>query len=173
MRFSSERKSSRRYGPSGRTEAESRKPTAIESRGEGLKQGEPTLRAALPLGKGAIYEPLDLWPGFGPPAAARSFSHYGSVISPDTASCKNSTNSRHNLPCGRSPNGRLTSMHFPVPPLQPKPVAEPSAMIRAAAREDVQWNRPVFKAPPLELHPQAFDVTRFAQELRRVGLGQH
>ena len=45
-------------------------------------------------------------------------------------------------------------------------------MVRTATREDVQWNRPVFKAPPLELHPQAFDATIFAADLRRIGLGQ-
>jgi hypothetical protein len=45
-------------------------------------------------------------------------------------------------------------------------------MVRTATREDVQWNRWIFKAPPLELHPQAFDATLFAQELPRMGLGQ-
>lgn len=43
-------------------------------------------------------------------------------------------------------------------------------MVRTVAREDVQWNRPIFKAPPLELHPQAFDASLFAQDLPRVGL---
>ena len=45
-------------------------------------------------------------------------------------------------------------------------------MVRTANREDVQWNRRIFKAPPLELHPQAFDATLFAQELPRIGLSQ-
>lgn len=40
-------------------------------------------------------------------------------------------------------------MPFPVPHFQPKPVHIPPAVIRAVAREDVLWNRPVFKAPPL------------------------
>lgn len=44
-------------------------------------------------------------------------------------------------------------------------------MIQSATREDVLWNRPIFKAPPLEVHPQAFDATIFAQDLRRIGLG--
>ena len=43
-------------------------------------------------------------------------------------------------------------------------------MVRTATREDVLWNRPIFKAPPLEFHPQAFDPERFAQDLRRIGL---
>jgi hypothetical protein len=44
-------------------------------------------------------------------------------------------------------------------------------MVRSAAREDVLWNRPIFKAPPLELHPQAFDATAFAAEFRQIGPG--
>lgn len=63
-------------------------------------------------------------------------------------------------------------MQFPVPNFHPKPAPEPPAMVRTVAREDVLWNRPIFKAPPLQLHPQAFDATIFAQDLRRVGLGQ-
>jgi hypothetical protein len=63
-------------------------------------------------------------------------------------------------------------MPFPVPHFHPKPVPEPPAMVRTVAREDVQWNRPVFKAPPLKLHPHAFDATIFAQDLRRIGMGQ-
>jgi hypothetical protein len=63
-------------------------------------------------------------------------------------------------------------MQTPVPYFQQKPPPEPPAMVRTATREDVQWNRPVFKAPPLELHPQAFDATIFAADLRRIGLGQ-
>ena len=62
---------------------------------------------------------------------------------------------------------------FPVPHLPPKPAAEPPpdvAMVRTVTREDADWQRPVFKAPPLELHPEAFDVTRFAQDLRKIGL---
>ena len=45
-------------------------------------------------------------------------------------------------------------------------------MVQVATREDVQWNRRIFRAPPLELHPQAFDATLFAQDLRRIGLVQ-
>ena len=40
-------------------------------------------------------------------------------------------------------------MPFPVPHFEPKPVQLPPAIVRAVAREDVLWNRPVFKAPPL------------------------
>ncbi len=64
-------------------------------------------------------------------------------------------------------------MAFPVPhfhPTPPPPLPEPPAMVRAAAREDAMWDRPIFKAPPLQLHPQAFDAKIFAQELSLVGL---
>lgn len=60
-------------------------------------------------------------------------------------------------------------MIFPAPEFQPKPAAEPPAMVRIATREDVIWNRPVFKAPPLTLHPQPFDAKLFADELPRFG----
>jgi hypothetical protein len=66
----------------------------------------------------------------------------------------------------------LSTMHFSIPPYQLKPDPQPPAMVRAAIREDVQWNRPIFKAPPLQLHPETFDFSLFAQELRRVGLSQ-
>jgi hypothetical protein len=42
-------------------------------------------------------------------------------------------------------------------------------MVSSATREDVQWNRRIFRAPPLEVHPQAFDAKLFSQELRPVG----
>jgi hypothetical protein len=69
------------------------------------------------------------------------------------------------------PFDELTAMHFPVPDFPPKPVAEPPALVRTVTREDVQWNRPVFKAPPLEHFLQALDTSIFAEEFRRVGLG--
>lgn len=62
-------------------------------------------------------------------------------------------------------------MSFPVPTPPHQTPPEPPAMVRTAMREDVLWNRPIFKAPPLEFHPQAFDATQFAQDLPRSGLG--
>jgi len=61
-------------------------------------------------------------------------------------------------------------MSFPVPNFHPQPPSEPPAMVRTAAREDVLWNRPIFKAPPLQLHPQAFDATLFSPDFTRVAL---
>lgn len=40
-------------------------------------------------------------------------------------------------------------MHFPIPFNRPPAAAEPPAFVRVISRSDVQWNRPVFKAPPL------------------------
>ena len=61
---------------------------------------------------------------------------------------------------------QLPAADFPPP----QPLADPPAMVSTATREDVQWNRRIFKAPPLELHPQAFDPKIFAQDVRRIGL---
>ena len=44
-------------------------------------------------------------------------------------------------------------------------------MVRSMVREDVLWNRPVFKAPPLEPLLRGFNASIFAEEFRRVGLG--
>lgn len=63
-------------------------------------------------------------------------------------------------------------MPFPVPNSTPQPAADPPAMVRTVTREDVQWSRPIFKAPPLEQFLQPFDATLFTQDLRRVGLGE-
>lgn len=43
--------------------------------------------------------------------------------------------------------------------------------MRVVAREDVLWNRPIFKAPPLHLHPKLFDVSAFVADLPKVGFG--
>jgi len=41
-------------------------------------------------------------------------------------------------------------MNVPPPPVRPSAEREtPPAIIRKVTREDVLWNRPVFKAPPL------------------------
>ncbi len=64
-------------------------------------------------------------------------------------------------------------MAFPVPHLPPRRAAEPPptvALVHVMTRDDVEWHRPLFRAPPLELSLEAFDVSRFAQELRGIGL---
>ena len=44
------------------------------------------------------------------------------------------------------------SMNLPTPHLRPPSLNEtPSAIVRVVTREDVLWDRPVFKAPPLKV----------------------
>lgn len=62
-------------------------------------------------------------------------------------------------------------MHFPSPSFTPHQPA-PRAGAAAVAREDVQWNRPIFKAPPLDYFLRGIDVKLFAQELRTIGWAQ-
>ena len=40
-------------------------------------------------------------------------------------------------------------MNLPNAHFRPPPEREIPAIVRVITREDVQWNRPVFKAPPL------------------------
>jgi hypothetical protein len=52
-------------------------------------------------------------------------------------------------------------MHLPPPFVYPQSATEPPALVRVVAREEVQWNRPVFKAPPLKVPPPASVVGPF------------
>ena len=61
-------------------------------------------------------------------------------------------------------------MPFAIPDFPPQSAPELSAHVRTVVREDVMWNRPIFKAPPLEGVMQAIDAHRVAQELRSIGL---
>ena len=58
-------------------------------------------------------------------------------------------------------------MHLPLPFVRPQIATEPPALVRVIAREDVQWNRPVFKAPPLQVRPPLADVAALAADLIR------
>ena len=59
-------------------------------------------------------------------------------------------------------------MHLPIPFIRPSAATEPPALVRVVSREDVLWNRPVFKAPPLAVQPPVFDAKRFASDLART-----
>ena len=59
-------------------------------------------------------------------------------------------------------------MHLPMPFIRPQAATEPPAHVRVVSREDVMWNRPVFKAPPLAVQPPVFDAKLFASELTRA-----
>jgi len=61
-------------------------------------------------------------------------------------------------------------MHLPLPFSRPQLPTEPPALVRKIAREDVewsQWNRPVFKAPPLNVKPPLVDVASLAADVLR------
>lgn len=58
-------------------------------------------------------------------------------------------------------------MHLPIPYLRPERTPEPPAMVSHVSRSDVMWNRPVFKAPPLEITPPPLDMRSVTEELRR------
>jgi len=45
-------------------------------------------------------------------------------------------------------------------------------MVKTVTRQDVLWNRPIFKAPPLAERPAALDANTLADDLRRVALVQ-
>jgi hypothetical protein len=59
---------------------------------------------------------------------------------------------------------------FPLPLLKSQTPAEPPAMVRNVGREDVLWDRPVFKAPPLEPKLPHLRNPAFTDEFRRAGL---
>jgi hypothetical protein len=61
---------------------------------------------------------------------------------------------------------------FPFSPTRPDTTPERPAMVSHVGREDVLWNRPVFRAPPLEQSMKKIDVRAFAEELRRIGRGE-
>jgi len=52
----------------------------------------------------------------------------------------------------------------------PKSVSEPPAMVKTVTRQDVLWDRPIFKAPPLDVRPATLDAATLADDLRQVGL---
>jgi hypothetical protein len=64
-------------------------------------------------------------------------------------------------------------MHFPTPNIPPERTPEPPAMVSVMPRSDVLWNRPVFKAPPLEVAIPKFDVQSVADDLRRNLRSEH
>jgi hypothetical protein len=59
-------------------------------------------------------------------------------------------------------------MHLPPPNLRPSVATEPPALVRVLTRADVLWNRPVFRAPPLNVRPPAIDGAVFYYEGTRT-----
>ncbi|HVU33062.1 MAG TPA: hypothetical protein VHE61_06485 [Opitutaceae bacterium] len=58
-------------------------------------------------------------------------------------------------------------MHFTIPNFRPHRTPEPPAMVRVVGRSDVLWNRPVFKAPPLDVPAPKHDPSVFTDDIRR------
>ncbi|MES1166872.1 MAG: hypothetical protein ABUL68_02620, partial [Pseudomonadota bacterium] len=62
----------------------------------------------------------------------------------------------------------IRTVHLPAPISYPQPFTEPPAMVRVVKREDVMWNRPTFKAPPLNVKPTVTPLTSFPANLRKL-----
>jgi hypothetical protein len=59
-------------------------------------------------------------------------------------------------------------MHLPPPFVRPQTATEPPALVRVLTREEIHWNRPLFKAPPLEVQPPIADVMSFVSEIPKI-----
>ena len=58
-------------------------------------------------------------------------------------------------------------MHIPIHFTRPSADTEPPAFVRVVSRNDVQWGRPVFKAPPLAVPTPLIEVTQVFTEFAR------
>lgn len=63
----------------------------------------------------------------------------------------------------------FSTMHLPPPIVRPQAATEPPALVRFVTREDVLWNRPVFKAPPLVVRPPVIDASVFVSPSAPAG----
>ena len=60
-------------------------------------------------------------------------------------------------------------MHFSIPFVRPQIAVEPPALVFVMSSKDVTWHlpdRPVFKAPPLNVLPPLADIAAFTAERR-------
>ena len=58
-------------------------------------------------------------------------------------------------------------MPLDVPFHSQPPASASSALVRTFTRQDVLWDRPIFKAPPLVVEPPLADLKEFAIAMRR------
>jgi|GEM_PF-2122731 hypothetical protein len=58
-------------------------------------------------------------------------------------------------------------MPFAVPINDAQPPEAPTAIVRILNRDEIQWNRPVFKAPPLNVVPPVADLAELARAVRK------
>ncbi len=57
-------------------------------------------------------------------------------------------------------------MPLPVPMDHQAP-ANTQAIVRSVTREELHWNRPVFKAPPLNVVPPFADISELVAAIRK------
>lgn len=58
-------------------------------------------------------------------------------------------------------------MPLDVPFHSQPPASAPSAIVRTLTRQDMMWDRPIFKAPPLVIEPPVADLKELAIAVRR------
>jgi hypothetical protein len=59
-------------------------------------------------------------------------------------------------------------MHLPPPFVRPQTTTEPPALVRVLTREEIHWNRPLFKAPPLQVEPPLADVLALIADIPKI-----
>ena len=59
-------------------------------------------------------------------------------------------------------------MHLPPPIERPPTTTEPPALVRVLTREEIHWNKPLFKAPPLKIEPPIADVRSFTADIPKI-----
>jgi hypothetical protein len=63
-------------------------------------------------------------------------------------------------------------MLFSLPFSRPDDPPPIPAIVRNVAAQHLTWNRPIFKAPPLQVEPPIADVASFTAELSLSKLGR-
>ncbi|MDO8543440.1 MAG: hypothetical protein Q7S40_23625 [Opitutaceae bacterium] len=59
-------------------------------------------------------------------------------------------------------------MPFPIPHFRPPPIPEPTPIVRVVGRDVTEWDRPLFKAPALEIQPKKSAIETALESLRPV-----
>lgn len=59
-------------------------------------------------------------------------------------------------------------MYLPPPFVRPQTATEPPALVRVLTRDEIHWNRPLFKAPPLQVNPPTADVMSFIADIPKM-----
>lgn len=59
-------------------------------------------------------------------------------------------------------------MPIPLPFIRPHVAEEPPAFVRTVSRGDAQWNRRIFRAPPLEVPPPVVAITPKSADAKKT-----